>query len=204
MVYEPSDDTFLMLDTIDQEASTIAQCQPSVVVEIGSGSGCLIVGLAQALVRHADRITPCRPNFFASDISAAANAATAQTASANGIIVEVMQMHLLDAMRPGTIDVLLFNPPYVPTSADEAERGQSTHDISATWAGGPRGRLVLDRLLPRLGHLLSPRGRFYLLGVRENDPSDVCVVLQSMGFSCRIVMERRAQNERLFVLEATR
>jgi methylase of polypeptide subunit release factors len=72
-------------------------------------------------------------------------------------------MDLLSAIRPGTIDVLVFNPPYVPTSAEEALEGQGAADLCAAWAGGPRGRVVLDRLLPRIGELLSPTGVFYLV-----------------------------------------
>ena len=45
-----------------------------------------------------------------------------------------------------------------PLQQKEAAGGQAERDISAAWAGGPDGRVVVDRLLPDLGRLLSARG----------------------------------------------
>ncbi len=42
--------------------------------------------------------------------------------------------------------------------------------IQASWAGGVRGREVMDRVFPMIPQLLSDHGLFYLLTVSENDP----------------------------------
>lgn len=92
--------------------------------------------------------------------------------------MDVLQDDLLRALMPrlhGAVDILVCNPPYVPTPDHEVARG----GIAAAWAGGNRGRVVVDRLLPLVPQVLSPRGVFYLVTVPENDPQgrwgDVCV-----------------------------
>lgn len=65
--------------------------------------------------------------------------------------------------------------------------------IEASWAGGARGREVLDRLLPRVGGLLSARGAFYLVVVDENDPRDIARVLAAQGLAATTLASRRAR-----------
>ena len=38
-----------------------------------------------------------------------------------------------------SVDVLLFNPPYVPTLEDEASDAQELRGIAGAWAGGREG-----------------------------------------------------------------
>ena len=191
-VYEPSDDTFLLVDVLAAETEELQRRQPAVCLEIGCGSGAVITHLASLLPNAA---------MLACDVNRAALVATAVTAAANGCRVATVQTDLLAALRPGCIDVLIFNPPYVPTPDDELAEAVRAADISAAWAGGERGRRVLDRLLPVLGPALAPGGLFYLLGVAENDPREIAeYLLTQHGFTSKLVGERRAQNERLFVL----
>ena len=191
-VYEPSDDTYLLIDALASEKQVILQRQPGLCVEIGSGSGAVITHLATLLPGA---------HFIASDINQKALKATAATSTANGCSIAPVQADLLKAFRPGSVDILVFNPPYVPTSDEELAEAERTADVSAAWAGGERGRRVVDRLFPVLRDMLAPRGLFYLLGVAENDPEGIAALLESQyGFTSRLVAERRAQNERLFVM----
>lgn len=195
-VYEPSDDTFLLCDALSADVDVLRQRRPSLCVEIGSGSGAVITHLASLVPESA---------ALAGDTNVAAAAASAATGAANAQRVESVVMDLLSALRPGCVDVLVFNPPYVPTSDDELHDAEASRDISAAWAGGERGRRVLDRLLPALGAALSPSGLFYLLGVAENDPEEIAAELVArQGLQCQIIAERRAQNEKLFVMRCAR
>jgi release factor glutamine methyltransferase len=49
-----------------------------------------------------------------------------------------------------SIDILVFNPPYVPTSDDEVDAAQHGAGIAGSWAGGSAGMQVTDALLSQV------------------------------------------------------
>lgn len=76
-------------------------------------------------------------------------------------------------------DIILFNPPYVPTSMQELEDAIAQRDvITAAWCGGPRGRVVLDRFIASLPRYLSRNGCCYMVLIKENDVPDVVAYTQ--------------------------
>ena len=208
-VYEPSDDTFLLVDALAQEAAHADSAPqrgppPLLCVEVGSGSGTVVTHLG-LLSRDAPANSPRRSvALMATELNPLAATATAATAAVNGVRVHAIHMDLLSSFRRGVIDMIIFNPPYVPTSIEECVDGAAARDISAAWAGGPRGRLVLDRLLRELRSLLAPNGLFYLLGVKENEPEELGEMMGKEGFTSETIAQRRAQNERLFVMRFSR
>lgn len=135
-VYEPSDDTFLLADVLSAEKDELQRRQPAICVEIGSGSGAVIAHLGSLLPSSSVAL-------LATDINSAAASATRATATANSRDVQVVLSDLLRVFRPGLIDVLIFNPPYVPTASEELTEAERSRDISAAWAGGLRGREVI-------------------------------------------------------------
>ena len=97
-------------------------------------------------------------------------------------------------------DLLLFNPPYVPTPSSEL----LGDGIERSWAGGKRGREVLDRLLPCVAELLSETGLFYCLLLKENDVEDVRSRLLAAGLHSEVLSTRRAGAEQLHVVKCWR
>ncbi|KAJ3182614.1 HemK methyltransferase member 2 [Geranomyces variabilis] len=191
-IYEPAEDTFLFLDTLQKEREYINNLDPVICLEIGSGSGCVSVFLASLLA-------PYHALFLTTDINPAANRATLQTATANRIAIDALRADLLPALR-SRIDALLFNPPYVPTPSAEV----GSHSIVAAWAGGIDGREVIDRLLPLVSDALSERGVFYMVVVNENRPEELREVMNGFAFDMEVVMGKRAGNERLKILRLSR
>jgi release factor glutamine methyltransferase len=73
--------------------------------------------------------------------------------------------------------------------------------IIASWAGGERGRSVIDRMLAIVDELLSSKGMFYLLTLTANNPGEICQIMQKKGFASRIVIQRSTEEESLHVLK---
>jgi release factor glutamine methyltransferase len=143
---------------------------PLWAADVGTGSGAIAVSLAAE-----------RPalHVIATDLSEEALALAARNAAAHGVndrvhaacgeLVEPARA-LLPAGRAG-LDLLVSNPPYVPT-ADIAGLEPEVRDYEPRQAldGGPDGLDVLRRLLPAAADLLLPAGWLVLeLGEGQAD-----------------------------------
>jgi release factor glutamine methyltransferase len=79
-VYEPSDDTFLLCDALENDRGLMSEIQPGVVLEVGCGSGCVITFLSMLL-----REQGIPALSLATDINPKAAAVTLRTAKANNV-----------------------------------------------------------------------------------------------------------------------
>jgi release factor glutamine methyltransferase len=103
------------------------------------------------------------------------------------------------------VDILVFNPPYVPTYDEDVDAAQRSVGISGSWAGGADGMQVTDAFLRQVDGLLSPQGRFYLVTVKQNNvPRVQEFMLKDFSLQSEIVLQRRAGREYLFVLRFVR
>ena len=86
------------------------------------------------------------PVFLCTDINPEATRTTLKTAQVNDVVLECIQTDLVHGLERvfGSVDLLIFNPPYVVTPPEEV----GSQSIEAAWAGGIDGRQVTDRLLP--------------------------------------------------------
>ncbi|CAH1774223.1 unnamed protein product [Owenia fusiformis] len=194
-IYEPAEDTFLLLDAIEKDYKNIKSIKPLVCLEVGCGSGIVITFLAKTFGSNLF--------YLATDINPIAAKATRETGLQNGVSIEVFISNLGDAMLPrltGLIDVIVFNPPYVVTPSTEVGCG----GLSASWAGGKDGREVTDQFLNLVPHFLSKQGILYLVIIKENKQDEIESILQKHGFSMEIIISRRSGPEFLSVLKFSR
>lgn len=236
-VYEPSDDTYLMIDALGCQFGTY-ECIPKkmslprITLEIGCGTGVSTIFLAKLLSKSQNenflmsqqqqdqqeqqfpqlsQQEQCQlhggPIHIVTDINPNAIQITKQTAIENNIDLTSLQFHLCDLAKPllqsheHKIDVIIFNPPYVPTPDEEV----GSDGIEASWAGGTDGRLVIDQVLPQIARLLSrPNGVAYMITVDDNKPEDIAsIMMKDYGITVQPFLRRRARNEFLTVLKMT-
>ncbi|KAH7927416.1 hypothetical protein BV22DRAFT_1007089 [Leucogyrophana mollusca] len=200
-VYEPAEDTFLLLDALEQEADELKKHPPLICLEIGSGSGCVSAFLGTIL-------GPSVAIHLSTDINQHASSCTLATGRQNKIIIDPVTCSLAQPLLTRltrSVDILLFNPPYVPTDTEEASIAQGGGGIAGAWAGGASGMEITDRFLKDVDGLLSDRGKLYLVALKQNDVSGICSrMLTEFNLQSKIVIQRRAGREHLFIIRFSR
>lgn len=194
-VYEPAEDSFLLIDALEQDADRLQCLRPTICLEVGCGSGVVSAFLAS--------VTGPEALYLCTDVNPAAAQCAAETSVCNGVSLQPVITDLVESLMPrlsGEVDVLLFNPPYVVTPPEEV----GGRGIEAAWAGGERGREVMDRFFPIVAQLLSNQGLFYLVTVAENDPEEILSVMADFGLQGEVCLARRAGSERLSILRFCR
>ncbi|HIH74665.1 MAG TPA: methyltransferase [Methanosarcina sp.] len=180
LVYEPAEDSFLLADAALEEAKP-GMC----VLEIGAGSGFV----SAVLKANVEGI-----RVFATEI----NPHAAHCAKANG--VEVIRTDLFRGLKKGnrgiSFDLILFNPPYLPTSEDEKVPGW----LNYAFDGGASGRETLDRFLDEVRNYLKPGGRILVLISSITGLEAVKEKLMKTGFEVDIVLKKKVSFEELMVV----
>ncbi|CAH8349041.1 unnamed protein product [Eruca vesicaria subsp. sativa] len=194
-VYEPCDDSFALVDALLTDQTNLINHKPNICMEIGCGSGYVITSLILLLKSKLSNI-----HYLATDTNPLAAKVTTETLEAHGLKADVICTDIascLETRLAGLVDVMVVNPPYVPTP--EYEVGME--GIASSWAGGENGRSVIDRMLPVVDRLLSEKGWFYLVTLSCNYPSEICLMMRKRGFAWRILVQRSTEEENLIILK---
>ena len=224
-IYEPAEDSFLLLDTLSSEAETqflrqrFAKHQPTglhheldsspLVLEVGTGSGVVLAFVTahvHALFGRADVVT------LGTDVNTFACKATVETVSqacqarqlghahGSGCSLAILSADLTSPLRDGVVDLLIFNPPYVPspivpalqfpkpehaitdTESTWRKFEEDSHLLRLSYDGGVDGIEVTTRLLEQLPNVLNlARGTAYILLCAQNKPADIMQRIREWG-----------------------
>jgi len=175
-VYQPEADTYLLLDAAKKEVKPGDH-----VLEIGTGSGFIARELANV------------SDVVATDI----NPHAALCARCPG--VHVVRSNLFAGIR-GTFDLILFNPPYLPTQPEERIDDWLEYALD----GGKNGRGVIERFAAEAGRALAPEGRILLLISSLTGLEEVIALFLQYGFAADVAMEQIVEDEVLYVMKIVR
>ncbi len=177
-VYEPCEDSFLLADV------ALTQIKDTdLVLEVGCGSG-----IISAVIK-----ANTKASITAIDISPHAVKCTKQNH------VQVIRGDLLNCIK-GKFDVIIFNPPYLPTSEDEMEDGW----MNAALDGGHDGRQVIYRFLDDAGFNLVNHGKILMLVSSLTGIEEVKSRMSSLNFSVEELAQERFMFEQLMVIVVTK
>ncbi|MEU3823661.1 HemK2/MTQ2 family protein methyltransferase [Streptomyces sp. NPDC030392] len=167
-VYAPQSDTFLLKEAIERE-----KLPPGAeVLDVGTGSG----ALALAAARRGARVT-------AVDRSWRAVLTTRLHAALAGQRVRVLHGDLLEPAAGRRFDLIVCNPPYVPSPRQRPPR----RGAAVAWDAGPDGRAVLDRICDGAPALLRPSGALLLVQSALSGVAPTLGRLERAGLTATVV-----------------
>lgn len=165
-VYQPREDTFLLLSGTSEELRPGDR-----FLEVGTGSGYISSHLPSNRLMVATEINP--------------HAALVSTRAG----VNVIRTDLLSGIRC-CFDLVIFNPPYLPTKPGERIPDWLEYALD----GGEDGLVVIRRFLRDVRGILSRNGRILLLVSSLNGFTVSCDLFSEAGFEAECRAEEKTED----------
>lgn len=177
-VYGPAEDSALLAGVVSSDRDVHPQAS---VLDVGTGSGYVGAKLADAT--------------GATIVGIDLNPAACRRARERGLAVVIG--NLVAPFRDNSFDIVVFNPPYLPTVAGAA--WDDWFEVAVT--GGETGRAVIARFLDSVARVLTPAGVVYLLVSSFTGVEAVAGHAGERGFSVVAVADAPFAGETLTVLK---
>jgi release factor glutamine methyltransferase len=185
----PRPETEVLVETVLKCGSLWSRQKP-VIVDVGTGSGCIAISLALA-----------KPDalYLALDTSNEALELARENAVALGLAEKVAFTNgeMCDLVEPTSLDAIVANLPYIPTA--EYERLPvhiRNHEPRVALDGGPNGRAVIELVVQDAAMALKPGG-FLFLEIGEDQAAAVSALLESTGFDAIETLKDLAGRDRV-------
>ena len=207
-VYEPAEDTFLLIDSIELELENLNSksyfnnIEKINSIELGCGNGlvscCFLSKLKSLNLKN-------NINHYCLDINKDAinltkNLLTHYKFDQNTSFIESNLFEKID--KKEIFDIIIFNPPYVTTDSEEYERALKEKDIYAAWAGGKKGSQTINKFVEQLDGRINDKSIIFLLLSKENDYNSIINNIKiKYGLDYELLMRKQFKNERLAVFK---
>jgi len=173
-IYDPAEDTFLLLEAALLEANISDSA-----IEIGCGRALISCELAKKV-----------KSIIATDI----NPHAVRLAKDRGI--NAIRADLFRGLK-ARFDLIIFNPPYLPTTIEEKLDGW----INFAFDGGENGKDIIYRFLEQVKDHLSPEGRSLLLISSLNGFEEIREKARAEGLIVKEVAGAKFFFERLSIIK---
>lgn len=158
------------------QSPLLARCDKPLVVDVGTGSGCIILSLAKELDKGV---------FVGIDLSPEALSLAAENATLTGLEdkVHFARGDGCGEFDPGSVDILVSNPPYIAsTVVDGLERKILEHEPRIALDGGTDGLDIFRALIFDAVMVVKPGGGvFFEIGYEQG--AAVAALLEEFGFT---------------------
>ncbi len=181
-VYEPAEDSILLL-------KNLVDVKDKDVLEVGVGTGLISIACAK---KGAKKVVGVDINPYAIKLAK-------ENAKLNNVNVSFFESDLFENVD-GEFDVILFNPPYLPTSENE----KINNYLNYAFDGGKNGREILDRFIYELPNYLKKGGIAQILQSSLTGERETINKLKSLGFKVEISARLKVPFEELMVINAWR
>ena len=181
-VYEPAEDTFQLLEAIKVK-------KRDSVLELGTGCGIIALEFSR-----------CGANVVCTDINPYAVEITKLNYLKNKSLlngkIDVRQGDLFSAVKSDEkFDVIVFNPPYLPTNSKERIGGSGWFDLATD--GGIDGLFLTRKFIKQVTKYLNRNGRAYFVFSSLSDRKKLDKYLFKSKLKTEVVLSRWFNDEQI-------
>jgi release factor glutamine methyltransferase len=167
-VFQPISDSWMLADQLRREP-----LRQRSVLDLCTGSGMLAV---TAALHGADEVV-------AADVSRRSLLCARLNAALNGVRVKPRRGDLFEAVGDHRFDLIVSNPPYVPSPLSELP----ARGLGRAWEAGPDGRVFIDRICASASGHLRPGGVVLLVHSVICGEGQTLEAFQRAGFRSKVV-----------------
>jgi len=175
-VYYPREDSELLINAIEK-----MDIKNRNTLEIGCGSGILSIIM-----------TKMGATVTAIDINPNAIKTTKINAEKNNVKINTFISDMFQNVK-GKFDLIVFNPPYLPTEENEKD---------IIYSGGVSGRETIKKFIEHVKEYLKNNGKVLVIISSLTGEREVLNLFNSVGMKSRIVTREKIPWEELIVIEA--